>query len=113
MSHRGPQDVKTPSGGDAPGAKEGNTGQAYFKKLLQSKQFKDTKKRASQRMAQEQAQKIVDKVQSQMDESKPGAAASTAQKVEEEGSSSASDNDDQAPEDGQPPAENDGSAPAQ
>ena len=111
-SSRAPADVKTPSGSDIPVAKEAS-GQAYFKKLLQSKQFKETKKRASQRMAQEQAYKLADKVQQQMNEGNAGSAQKpTTEEVEEEASSSASDNDDGANNEDAKPAASSDPAPA-
>ena len=66
-------DGKTAAAGEeGKAAGKSDSGQAYFVKLLRSKQFQDTKKKRSQAVAQEQAQNIVNKVQNEMDENNAG-----------------------------------------
>lgn len=55
--------------------------------LLKSKKYQDTKKRRSTLKAQEQAQQMVAKVQSQMDEGTPGSGRAVAEDDGDESSS--------------------------
>ena len=76
--------------------KKADSGQAYFVKLLRSKQFQDTKKKRSQAVAQEQAQNIVNKVQNEMDENNAGGEGTKKQAVEDENESESSENEEES-----------------
>ena len=76
--------------------KKADSGQAYFVKLLRSKQFQDTKKKRSQAVAQEQAQNIVNKVQNEMDENNAGGEGTKKQAVEDENDSESSENEEES-----------------
>ena len=76
--------------------KKADSGQAYFVKLLRSKQFQDTKKKRSQAVAQEQAQNIVNKVQNEMDENNAGEEGTKKQAVEDENDSESSENEEES-----------------
>ena len=76
--------------------KKADSGQAYFVKLLRSKQFQDTKKKRSQAVAQEQAQNIVNKVQNEMDENNAGEEGTKKQAVEDENESESSENEEES-----------------
>ena len=71
--------------------KAADSGQAYFVKLLKSKQYQDTKKRRSTLLAAEQAKNLVNRVQQQMDE---GTVGDQKQAPEDDDSSSNSEEAD-------------------
>ena len=78
-------------------AGQGAGGQAYFMKLLRSKQINETKKKRSQEVAQAQgqAQNIVNKKQNEMDENNAGGEGKQKQAVAEEEDSDSSENEEE------------------
>ena len=84
------------AGEEGKAAGKSDSGQAYFVKLLRSKQFQDTKKKRTQVVAQEQAQNIVNKVQNEMDENNAGGEGTQKQAVDEDNDSESSENEEES-----------------
>ena len=90
------KDPKAATAEEGKAAGKGDSGQAYFVKLLRSKQFQDTKKKRSQAVAQEQAQNIVNKVQNEMDENNAGGEVTQKQAADEVNDSESSENEEES-----------------
>ena len=96
--------AKADGGEEGKAAGKSDSGQAYFVKLLRSKQFQDTKKKRSQAVAQEQAQNIVNKVQNEMDENNAGGEGRQKQAVDEDNDSESSENEEESKANADAPA---------